>query len=149
MDIILVRKMENKIFLLTIDRINSLIEEGRLSESRRSRIILHESNDSKVQEMIIVLFSDSIIKPHFHPEGKPESYHVIEGELIVNIFDNDGKIINKIELNTFNQKFYRADGNVIHQPISKTEYTVYHEVYTGPFIKEIDVNYVETPTCKN
>ena len=135
--------MENEIFLLTRDKIDSLIEEAKVSKIRRSRILLHENNDSKVQEMIIVLFSDSIIKPHFHPYGKPESYHVIEGELIVNIFDKDGKIIDRIELDSVDQKFYRANGKVIHQPVSKTEYTVYHEVYTGPFIKEVDVNYLE------
>ena len=43
--------------------------------------------------MIIVAHSSTLLAPHQHPENKPESYHVLEGELQVNIFDDEGKLI--------------------------------------------------------
>ena len=42
--------------------------------------------------MIIALCSESHIPPHKHPKNKPESYHIIEGILKVNIFENDDKV---------------------------------------------------------
>ena len=37
---------------------------------------------------------------------------------------------------------YRIQGNIWHQPVPISEWVIYHEVYTGPFIKEEDVEYL-------
>ena len=38
---------------------------------------------------------------------------------------------------------YRIKGDIWHQPIPVSEWVVYHEVATGPFLKSDDVIYLE------
>lgn len=109
---------------------------------KRSRLCLHRSRDEAVQEMIIVAHRDSHLEAHKHPLHKPESYHMIEGELAVNVFAEDGEIIERLILrHDAYPRMYRIQGNIWHQPIPISEWVVYHEVYTGPFDKDIDVVY--------
>ena len=112
---------------------------------KRSRICLHSSNNNNVQEMIIVAHKSSNIQIHKHPINKPESYHVLEGKLLVKIFDDMGNI--KLQEHLYSNKYprmYRIEGNIWHQPIPITEWVVYHEVATGPFDKDKDVEYFKS-----
>ena len=129
------------VFVLTNELLAELKEEARNSPLRRARICLHSDLHDKVQEMIIALCSDSTVEPHQHPEEKPESYHLIEGEMSVNIFNPEGSLLRVIKLHDQGPRFYRISGRVWHQPIATTDIAVYHEVYTGPFLKERDVIY--------
>lgn len=131
----------NGVFVFNIATLESLKNAARANLMRRARICLHSNLESPVQEMIIALCSDSIIEPHRHPANKPESYHLIDGEMDVNIFDESGNVIECIHLRHGHASMYRIDGNVWHQPIAVSECAVYHEVYTGPFNKDEDVFY--------
>ena len=130
----------SEIFLLSNSILDKLKKLAQNHPYKRARFCLHESLDNKVHEMIIVAHRDGVMEPHRHPSSKPESYHVIEGKLKVLIFNKDGS-----EKETFvlshdsHPKMYRIQGGVWHQPIPLTEWVVYHEVATGPFIKEKDV----------
>ena len=111
---------------------------------KRSRICLHESLDAVVQEMIIVAHQTAYIEPHKHPIGKSESYHVLEGRLLVKIFEDAGRCTKSMILDQNSVcKMYRIKGNVWHQPIPLSEWVVYHEVFTGPFSKDEDVLYAK------
>ena len=132
---------ESGVFVLDTAVIESLKQAARSSPLRRARICLHSNWDSPVQEMIIALCRDSIVEPHRHPAHKPESYHLVEGAMDVNIFDSAGRCIQQIQLRQDGALMYRIRGEVWHQPIAVSEYAVYHEVYTGPFYKETDVYY--------
>jgi len=134
---------ESDVFLLTNSIINNLKELALNHPYKRARVCLHEDLDKKVHEMIIVAHKDGLIEPHKHPENKPESYHVIEGTLKVLIFDNNGAIKEKFFLyEDKHPKMYRIKGNIWHQPIPESDWVVYHEVATGPFIKDKDVIYL-------
>lgn len=103
---------------------------------------LHNSREESVQEMVIVAHKDSHFEQHRHPINKPESYHVIDGELEVRIYSDAGQLTETILLShNGSQKMYRIQGNVWHRPIVISEWIVYHEVYTGPFDKDFDVIY--------
>lgn len=130
------------VFVLQELHLVQLKELASRHELKRSRLCLHSSRGAPVQEMIIVVHRDSYLKPHKHPPGKPESYHVIEGELAVNLFTGDGVLYDRIVLrhNGF-PRMYRICGDVWHQPVPLSEWVVYHEVYTGPFEKDSDVIY--------
>ena len=96
-------------------------------------------------EMIIVAHRSSDLEAHRHPVNKPESYHVIEGTLKVIIYNNDGSMKESRLLSSDGHpRMYRIKGNVWHQPVSMSEWVIYHEVATGPFIKEIDVEYLKS-----
>ena len=134
----------SKIFLLdkgTIDELKNLALKHPL---KRARICLHKSEESLVHEMIIVANRESIVKPHKHPKGKPESYHVLAGNLIVRIFNKQGDLEKEINLScTTHPRMYRIKGDIWHQPVPDSEWVVYHEVATGPFKKDRDVIYSE------
>jgi glucose-6-phosphate isomerase len=108
---------------------------------RRARISLSEHKDG-IQEMVIALAKDSYVRPHRHPSHKSESYHLMDGEMLVRIFEEDGKVKEEIKLNRFTP-FYRMKNGWFHQPVSLTAFAVYHECLTGPFNKEIDVQYAD------
>lgn len=111
---------------------------------KRARICLHESLESAAQEMVIVSHRTTHIEPHKHPPGKPESYHVLEGRLLVKIFNDDGCVIQSILLDQNSDcKMYRIRGDIWHQPVPLSEWVVYHEVFHGPFSKDKDVLYAK------
>ena len=61
-------------------------------------ITFHNDNKNKTNEMIIALMKRSYIPPHIHPDGKSESYHVIEGKMNVYIFSKKGIIPKKFPI---------------------------------------------------
>jgi cupin fold WbuC family metalloprotein len=132
---------EYGVFVLDSAVVESLKLAAFQSPLRRVRICLHSSLDSPVQEMIIALCRNSVIEPHRHPVDKPESYHLIDGAMDVNIYDPLGKRLQRIQLRKDGACMYRIHGGVWHQPLAVSECAVYHEVYTGPFSKEVDVRY--------
>jgi cupin fold WbuC family metalloprotein len=87
---------------------------------------------------------DTYIRPHRHPQGKDESYYVVEGEMVVFIFDDSGQVVRHFDMGEFasgKTVLYRLSSNLWHLPVPLTEWVVYHEVFTGPFQKERDVEY--------
>lgn len=132
-------RMESEISTVDRSLIRSLKEIASDTAKKRSRLIVGRE-DSPVQEMFIVLGKDSYVRPHRHPKDKPESYFVIEGELDVLLFKEDGSEHRTIRLSK-ETPFYRMKGGWFHQPVAVTEWCVYKETYAGPFVKESDVEY--------
>jgi glucose-6-phosphate isomerase len=94
--------------------------------------------------MVLVLCGRSYLRPHRHPANKNESYHVLEGELAVYLFDDEGQVTRTIELgaaHTGRPFLYRLCAPLWHMPVPHSPVVVYHEVMTGPFDKDRDVEY--------
>jgi cupin fold WbuC family metalloprotein len=131
-----------EVFVLDEQKIIELKSIALKHPLKRARFCLHESQESSVQEMVIVAHRESNIEAHKHPINKPESYHIIDGQLSVNIFSPDGEVIKNIILSDHSHpKMYRINGDIWHQPVPVSEWVVYHEVFTGPFDKNFDVKY--------
>lgn len=102
------------------------------------RICLHDSPDAALHEMLIAHKKDNYVKPHKHL-NKSESFHIIEGEMDVFIFDMSGEIIRKIQMGDYKsgKSFcYRLSRSEYHTVLPKTKYVVFHEVTNGPFKRE-------------
>jgi len=101
---------------------------------KRARLCLHLSKDDTVQEMVIVLHRDTYIRPHRH-EGKTESFHMIEGEVLIGFFDDVGELQQTVRLSASGQGsfLYRLSASLWHTVVPLTEFAVFHEVTTGPF----------------
>ena len=137
-------RVDQDVFFFDEKNITKLKEIAKNHPLKRSRYCLHKSDDSIVHEMIIVAHKSSNLEAHRHPVNKPESYHVMEGKLKVKIFNDYGTIkYEKILSADQHPRMYRIHGNVWHQPIPLTEWVIYHEVATGPFRKERDVDYAK------
>jgi cupin fold WbuC family metalloprotein len=125
------------------DEISDLIYEAQKSELLRSRKILHNSHDSSVQAMVICLLKDSKVGMHKHPPKKPEYYSIMQGSLEIQILSHDNTASYfRISEELGSPKIFYTLGNIWHEPKALTDVAVYFEIYTGPFQKEIDVEYL-------
>jgi cupin fold WbuC family metalloprotein len=143
--------MENKVEHMSVRYFENqpiiTIEDAALAELkkmasgaplRRARFCLHHHDQDLLHEMVIVLCQDSYVRPHKH-RNKSESFHMIEGELLVVFFDDQGKTTRILPMKPKGQKgcfLYRLSTQLWHTVIPVSEYVVFHEVTNGPFIKE-------------
>lgn len=120
--------------LIRPEHIKLIKSDALTAPLRRSRICLHKSPADPVQEMIIAILHDSYIRPHRHM-GKSESFHVIEGQVEIYFFTDEGRISSKICLgqNERDGFCHRLSSPVFHSPVAVGEVTVVHEIVTGPF----------------
>jgi len=104
-------------------------------KENRFRVSLHHNNDDDLHNMIIGMKKGSYVYPHKH--HKSESYHIIEGKIVLIYFNNDGSILKTSILNKDFDLVARVNKNTYHALIS-LEDTIYHETRIGPFISEGD-----------
>jgi len=117
-----------------------MVKEQALDDPKKRARVCVNHEGAAVQEMVIVMSRDSYVRPHRHPRIKSESYHLIDGELQVKVFQKDGTLYREFKLNK-KTPFIRMKGGWFHQPVPLSEWVTYHEVYEGPFNKEKDVEY--------
>ena len=124
---------------VTSNLIEKLKEAANQDPLKRARFNLHKSpHQDKLHEMVIVLHKDTYVRPHKHYQ-KTESFHIIEGSLIVVFFNDNGEIINKVKMSENGSKYpfmYRLSNELWHMVIPLTEFVIFHETTNGPFIKE-------------
>ena len=111
--------------------------KGKAAGNARERVRLcaHLSIDDAVHEMLIVHTKGTYIRPHKHP-NKSESFHMIEGDLDIVVFDEDGKVLELIEMGEYSSgsRFYwRLSESFYHTVIPKSDVVVFHETTSGPF----------------
>ena len=87
--------------------------------------------------MIIAMTSECYFPPHRH-KNKSESFHMIEGELFVILFKENGEPYDYIYMTTVtNPKgkfFYRINLPYWHAVMPITPMVVFHETTNGPFL---------------
>jgi cupin fold WbuC family metalloprotein len=87
--------------------------------------------------MLIVLSGEVYIRPHRHL-NKPESFHLLEGEVSAIFFDDDGLPVREERLGRkAGEPFiYRVTHPVFHTQLVWSEHIVFYECTRGPFLKE-------------
>jgi len=123
---------------VTLDRddLSQMKQMAKLNTRHRIRICTHQTIDDDVHEMIIYHPKDTYVPPHMHI-GKDESFHLISGEIILILFNENGKISKVLkmgEYNTGNTFYYKIPAGTYHTQIFKQN-TFFHEVTRGPFDK--------------
>ena len=105
---------------------------------RRARINAHTGNDDALHEMIIAIAQASYIRPHRHP-GKSEAFHIIEGEVDIVVFRDDGaieQIVSLGEKGGSRSFYYRMSEPRFHTLIIRSDILIVHEITNGPFSPE-------------
>ena len=123
---------------VTREQLEQLKQAARQAPLKRARFCLHHSHDDKVQEMVIAFCRESYVRPHRHID-KSESFHVIEGELLVVFFDDRGRVIRRIKMGTPGSGYtflYRLSRDLWHTVVPLSEFVIIHETAAGPFVKE-------------
>lgn len=115
-----------------------LKQQALLNPRRRIRFCAHRSPDDRLHEMFIVHTSDCYVRPHKHL-GKAESMAILEGEVDVVLFDEDGTIRQVIKMGDSNSGklfYYRLSEPIFHMLLIRTQFLVFHETTVGPFLRE-------------
>lgn len=139
------RKVNDEVFIaldpivkLGGEEIAFLKQAAAASPRRRARICAHKTNDDPLHEMLIVISAASYIRPHRHL-GKSESFHIVEGEVDVAVFDDGGRLVDVVELGAAGSGrrfYYRLSESAFHTLLIRTDHLVVHEVTNGPFAPE-------------
>lgn len=108
---------------------------GVRSIRKRARLCAHTSPSDPLHEMIICLARGTYIRPHRH-DAKSESFHIIEGELDVVLFEDDGAIREVIRMGPYTSGavfYYRLSEPVFHSVLVRSPHVLFHETTGGPF----------------
>lgn len=97
---------------------------------------LHNDTRAHVHEMVNVYPGNSYIRPHSHP-FKTETKIIIDGKLMMVIFDETGEIIDTFVLEKDGVFTFRLDKGIIHTNIPLVD-SVFSEIITGPFVGKDD-----------
>lgn len=117
-----------KIDYAYIEKLKKLAEND---VSGKCMMCLHNDIRDYVHEMVDVYPKGAYVRPHFHPI-KIETKTIIEGRMLVVIFDANGGISDKIIMDKSGIFTVRLEKGVIHADIPLTD-VVFHEIKTGPF----------------
>ena len=117
---------------VTRELISDLVARGAVS-GQGIRLCLHESSDAPLHDMIVVQYAGQYFRPHKHLE-KGESYHMIEGEMGVVVFDDGGKVADACRMDASGTTVYGVGTGMYHTNFPLTDVAVYHESRPGPFV---------------
>lgn len=112
-----------------------LKQQALAAPLKRARLCLHKDELDPLQEMIIVLCKDSFVAPHQH-KGKDESLHVVQGSFYLVIFNEHGRVIEKVLVKQKDHQGYllcRVREGTWHTVIPRSNFVVIHEIIRGPF----------------
>lgn len=123
--------------LSAIDRadIEGLKAKAQVNKRGRMRLCTHRSIEDPLHEMFIVHTVNTYVRPHKHL-NKAVSHHIIEGSVDFVVFDDDGEIVEAVEMGNYSsgKKFYhRTSEPHFYTLIIKSDVAVFHETITGPF----------------
>jgi cupin fold WbuC family metalloprotein len=123
---------------LTAADIGELKARAGRNPRARVRICAHASVEDALHEMVIVHMHGAYITPHKHV-GKAESTHVIEGCANAVLFEDDGTVREVVRLGepgSGRSFYFRIDEPVFHTLLIESDFLVFHEVTSGPFVRE-------------
>ncbi len=138
-------RLESNEVLYSLDSgsisVHDILELKKIASSnprKRVRLCMHESPDDLLQEMFIIHEQQCYVRPHKHIK-KRESIKIIEGEVDIVIFDDEGGVISIIHMGdpASGKVFYtRLNSSNYHTFLIRSEVLVFHEITTGPFSRE-------------
>ena len=125
------------IIAVTSNDLQELKRLALLNPRQRVRLCAHRSPSDSQHEMFIVHTKDCYVRPHKHL-GKAESMSILEGEVDVVLFHEDGAVRQTVAMGPQNsgKAFYqRLSDAIYHTLIIRTEFLVFHEITEGPFVR--------------
>jgi cupin fold WbuC family metalloprotein len=120
---------------VTAADVAEVVARATRSPRKRARLCAHPSPSDALHEMLICLARETYVRPHRHAD-KSESFHIIEGELDLVLFDDAGAVIDVIAMGPYQSGkafFYRLMEPCFHTILVKTPYALFHETTNGPF----------------
>ena len=98
------------------------------------RICFHKSDKDHINEMLIMVKGKFSNKPHKQKKSSV-SYHLLSGNMCVNLHNKKEKIIKKYVLGEKNNnlKLLRLDANIFRSLSCSGKFTIFMETSCGPY----------------
>lgn len=123
--------------MLTEEQKTQLYADASASVRGRSHILFHNSPNDPLQRIAIGLHAGSYIRPHnHHVANKTECLFLIEGQVDLLLFDQQGVVIERIPMKPGTVTCYRElDAMQWHSLVVQSERALLIEIKAGPYIK--------------
>jgi len=112
---------------------NATIKYG----GKNIRVCLHSGPEELFHNMIILENRGEYYRPHKHKK-KSDSIHIIEGDMALFSFDEQGRVIDACRLSIHENFIYRVEDNMYHVVMPLSQTVIYHESKLGPFLGDKD-----------
>jgi cupin fold WbuC family metalloprotein len=133
-----VHQAEGGVIAVSVNEVAPIRAGASANARKRARLCTHPGPHDLLHEMIIALDRATYVRPHRH-QGKSESFHMIEGEVDVVIFHDDGRLREVLPLGIYGSGkvfFYRLQEAAFHSVLIRSPVAVFHETTNGPFVRE-------------
>ena len=133
----------SKLNLITEQLLTDLSTEANLSSRLRKNHNLHPALDDPIQRLCNAFEPGTYVQPHRHTEaGRWELFVVLRGAAALLLFDDEGKVLDRVELDAEGQvRGAEVPPNTWHTIVSLKLGTVLFEVKPGPYIKTTDKDF--------
>lgn len=129
---------QNSIIKIDKAMIETLKQNAKNNSSGKFRLCLQHSAQDKLHEMFIVRHKGDYFRPDKHLHTT-ESHTIVDGAMLILLFNDDGAIREVFELSERCYRTYRIDIDIYHMQIPLTEQVVYYEVKAGPFDEKSNI----------
>ncbi len=122
-------------FSVSREDITKLKEIALSNKSGKARLCTHSTTEDTIHEMFIVHTRDTLVKPHKHT-NKVESFHILEGTILLTIYSDLGEIQKQVELSSIDSTgtlYYKIEKNTFHTIEIFSDVAVFKETTQGPF----------------
>jgi cupin fold WbuC family metalloprotein len=127
---------KNSFASLSKKHLSDLLDVAQTSEEGIARILAHPHLQSSLHAMLICEIRNSIKRVPKAHMSKNKIYQVIQGEMNVEIYTNEGILKEKLELNDFDNFFCYIQPQVFHLNYPVSEHVIFFEYINGPFQTE-------------
>jgi len=125
-----------------VDRefMDKLSEEAKASERLRSHFNLHKSLDEDIHRLCMGAEPGTFIRPHRHLScDKWELFTILRGKIVVLIFDDEGKVLNRVEMTAGGDNcVIEIPATAWHAFASMQSGSIVMEVKRGPYLRPVD-----------
>ncbi len=121
---------------LSTEIIDLLKDQVRGTPGAAARVCFHDGPQAPVHDMVIVFRGGGPAQPAHKHLTREETYHIIEGKLRLQFFDDKGKKTGACTLGASGTGLplvYRVPHDIFHATEPDSEFAVFHESRPGPF----------------
>ena len=125
---------QDSVISISKSEVDFLREVAEKSSSRKARILLHGTPEKDLHEMLIVHSYGQYIQPHINVHSA-KSFVVLDGDMIVVMYKNDGTINRHIHLSNYDsclEFLLRIDEPVFHTVLATSNTVTFLETVKGP-----------------
>lgn len=113
------------------------LKQVAFMDGGNARISLHATPEADLHNMIIFQHHKAYTRPHKHV-SKSETYHIVEGEVALFVFDDEGTVIERFDMSLQKKIICRIEKNYYHTLIPLSNFVIFLESRPGPFLRESD-----------